>query len=86
MYQVIFSKQALKSLKKIPKDYQLRVKTIVSRLNENPFTLDLKKLGPKYTATHRLRIGSYRLFLFINSDTKVVIIADIERRTSQTYR
>lgn len=86
MYQVIFSKKAIKSLKKIPKDYQVKVKTIAIKLNQNPFELDLKKLDSSSEATHRLRIGSYRLFLQIDTTTKIIIIANIKRRTSQTYR
>lgn len=86
MYRVIFSKQAIKSLKKIPKDYQIKVRNTVDKLIVDPFSLDLKKLGPQYKATHRLRVGSYRLFLYINPETKLIIIAEIERRTSQTYR
>lgn len=85
MYKVLFAKQAEKSLRKIPKDYQMLVKKTVSRLEQNPFSLDLKKLGARYLATHRLRVGSYRLFLHIDTKTKTIIIADIVRRTSKTY-
>jgi len=85
VYKVLFSRRAEKSLKKIPKDYQIKVKEHTNRLAQNPFSLDLKKLGPKFLATHRLRLGSYRLFLYINTATKTVIIADIVRRTTKTY-
>lgn len=86
MYKIIFSKRAQKQLTRIPRDYQVRVKETTKRLSENPFALDLKKLGTQYTATHRLRIGSYRLFLLIDMQNKVIGIAAIERRTTQTYR
>lgn len=86
MYEIVFSKRAEKSLSRIPRDYQQKIKEAAKRLSENPFALDLKKLGSQYTATHRLRIGSYRLFLVIDTHDKVIGIAAIERRTTQTYR
>jgi len=85
VYKVLFSRRAEKSLKKIPKDYQIQVKKSVGRLSQDSFSLDLKKLNPKFLATHRLRLGSYRLFLYINTATKTVIIADIVCRTTKTY-
>lgn len=86
MYQIIFSKKALKSLGKIPKDYKTKVEESVKKLNENPFQLDLKKMHSSSDATHRLRIGSYRIFLCIDSEVKEIIVANIKRRTSQTYQ
>ncbi len=86
MYQVIFSKQALKSLKRIPTGYQVKIKASSEKLSINPFILDIRKLDPKYNATHRLRIGDYRLFLQIDTASKIIKIAEIERRTTQTYR
>lgn len=86
MYKIIFSPSARKSLGKIPKDYQIKIKGLIRRLSEDPFLFDLKKLSPKFAATHRLRYGSYRLFLHIDTETKVIMIAEITRRTTQTYR
>lgn len=84
-YKVFFSKQAVKSLQKIPKSYQIKVKDVVKKLEENPFKLDLKKLSPPHNTSHRLRMGSYRLFLDIDTNPKEIVIVDIVRRTSQTY-
>jgi len=86
MYQVIFSKRAVKSFKKIPRDYQVKVKEATLKLAQNPFELDLKKLASYYQATHRLRIGDYRIFLLIDTKSKKIIIANVIRRTSHTYR
>ncbi len=85
MYQVKLYKKALKSLKKIPQDYQIRIKRILPKLKENPFSLDIKKLASSHETSHRLRIGDYRIFLDIDTATKTVIIVEIERRTTQTY-
>lgn len=86
MYQVIFTNKALKSLKRIPVVYQLKIKDVSQKLAKDPFVLDLRKLESSYNATHRLRVGNYRLFLRINIESKIIEIADLERRTTQTYR
>jgi mRNA-degrading endonuclease RelE of RelBE toxin-antitoxin system len=85
MYQVIFSKKAIKSLRRIPKEYQIKIKVQSEKLSQDPFSVDLKKLESPYQATHRSRVGPYRLFLQIDTTHKEVIIADIIRRTTQTY-
>lgn len=85
MFQVSFSKNAVKSLKKFPLQDQLRIKKASEKIKQDPFALDIKKLGPPHKTSHRIRSGSYRIFLDIDVKTKVVLIVDIERRTSQTY-
>ncbi|MBI2315247.1 type II toxin-antitoxin system RelE/ParE family toxin [Candidatus Daviesbacteria bacterium] len=85
MYQITFSKKALKSLKKIPIDYQVKIKKASDRLSLSPFDLDLRKLSSYYQATHRLRVGDYRIFLRIDFEIKIIEIVEIERRTTQTY-
>ncbi|OGE64930.1 hypothetical protein A3I48_00770 [Candidatus Daviesbacteria bacterium RIFCSPLOWO2_02_FULL_36_7] len=85
MYQVIFTKKALKSLKKIPVEYQSKIKSASKKLSLNPFDLDIRKLNSSYKATHRLRVGDYRLFLQIDTTLKTIYIADLDRRTTQTY-
>ncbi len=86
MYQVNFSKSAIKSLKKLPVVDQLRIKRVSERVKENPFSLDIKKLEPPHKTSHRIRTGNYRIFLDIDTTNKVILIVDIKRRTTQTYR
>lgn len=83
-YKVTFSKKAIKTLEKFPKDYQVKIKEAANKLIQNPFALDLKLMQTS-DATHRLRVGPYRLFLLIDITSKEIIIATIKRRTTQTY-
>lgn len=85
MYEVTFSKKAIKALKKVPKENQLRIKDGVNKLSIDPFKMDLEKMHTS-DATHRLRIGAYRLFLQIDTSIKEIIVSTIKRRTTQTYR
>jgi mRNA-degrading endonuclease RelE of RelBE toxin-antitoxin system len=84
VYQIQLSKKALKSLETFPSDYQIQIKKGVKRLEQDPFSLDIKKMQQS-TATHRLRLGPYRIFLKINTTLKTIIVAKIDRRTTQTY-
>lgn len=86
MYQVKIYKKAVKYLKKFPLEDQTRIKRAFQKIKQNPFALDIKKLGPPHTTSHRIRIGSYRIFLDINTEAKIIIIVEVERRTTQTYR
>lgn len=85
MYRVILAKKARKSLEKLPKDYPVKIKEALLKLGANPFQLDLKKMDSPADATHRLRVGSYRLFLLIDTTAKEIIVSKIKRRTTQTY-
>lgn len=86
MYKVKFYKKATKLFKKIPREYQTKIKGAAYKLSIDPFVMDIKKLNRPYEASHRLRVGNYRLFLDIDTSSKIIIILDIKRRTSQTYQ
>lgn len=85
MYNVIFSKKAIKVLTKFPQAYQIKIKAGANKLTIDPFKMDLEKMHTS-DATHRLRIGDYRLFLQIDTSTKEIIVSTIKSRTTQTYR
>ncbi|OGG00589.1 hypothetical protein A2153_01640 [Candidatus Gottesmanbacteria bacterium RBG_16_38_7b] len=86
MYTALFTKQAEKSYKKIPKEYQLKIKEIILKLEENPYSSGTIKLTNYPVAEYRKRIGDYRIFFDIDDEKKMLIIADIRRRTSTTYQ
>ncbi len=86
MYKVIFSKKAVKDLSKIVINDQKQIHKHILKLSQDPFFVDIKKLEPTSAGTHRSRTGSYRLFLNIDTESKEIIVAKIERRTTVTYR
>jgi len=86
VYKVKFYRKASKSFKKIPREYKTKIKNAADKLSIDPFVLDIKKLNPPNEASHRLRVGAYRLFIDIDTSSKVIIIVDIKRRTTQTYQ
>lgn len=85
MWKAIFSKKAEKSLKKIPKDYQKKIKEAVLKLEINPFSHGTIKLVGYPVAQFRHRVGDYRILFDIWEEKKILMILDIKRRTSTTY-
>lgn len=85
MYKVIFARQAEKSLKKTPKEFQSRIKVAAVRLGKNPFCFGTVKLIGYPAAQYRHRVGDYRILFNIWDEEKILVIADIKRRTSTTY-
>lgn len=86
MYTALFTKRAEKSFKKIPREYQIKIKVIILRLEENPYLSGTIKLLNYPAAQYRKRVGDYRILFDIEEDNKTIIIADVRRRTSTTYQ
>lgn len=85
MYQAIFSSKAEKSLKKIPREYQKKIKEKLLDLESNPFGFGTIKLLGYPVAEYRCRVGDYRILFDIEEKKKILLILDIKRRTSTTY-
>jgi mRNA-degrading endonuclease RelE of RelBE toxin-antitoxin system len=71
MVQFLLSEKGKKSFDKLPYDIQPRIREKLSSLQEHPDVF--KILAPVYDilpATHRLRIGHYRLLLELKKNTK----------------
>ncbi len=61
MFQINYSKKAIKFLKKQDKSTQLRIVTAISKL---PTSGDIKRL--QGTKGYRLRVGDYRVLFDVN--------------------
>ena len=85
MNKIIFSRQALKSLKRIPRKDQERIRRAIGILAENPRQIGVVKLTAFGAADYRLRVGNYRILFDIWEERKILMILDIKRRTSTTY-
>jgi len=85
MYKAIFSGKAEKSLKRIPREFQKKIKEAILKLEENPFRFGTIKLLGYPVAQYRHRVGDYRILFDIWEEKKILLILDIKRRTSTTY-
>ncbi|HET6201170.1 MAG TPA: hypothetical protein VFI25_00045 [Planctomycetota bacterium] len=67
-----------------PRDRE-RVVEALGGMEANPWTGDIVHLKDRPTAWRR-RIGEWRILFEIVREDGVVLVADIRRRTSTTYR
>jgi len=85
VYQVFYSNRAAKSFKKIPKNYQIKIKEKIAQLSKNPYIPGTVKLVSYPTAQLRHRVGDYRVLFSLDEKQKMLIVVDIRRRTTTTY-
>lgn len=86
MFNLIYSPRARKALKKFPQEYQKLILKKTLALQETPKPRGYDKIVAKNPPLYRIRIGDYRIFYFIEETAEEVIVVDIIRRTTQTYR
>ncbi|KKR78079.1 MAG: Phage protein [Candidatus Curtissbacteria bacterium GW2011_GWA1_40_9] len=86
MYKIFFSTRAAKSLKKIPKYYQIKIKDKIEELSNNARLHGTIKLVDYPVAQFRHRVGNYRILFDIDEIEKIIEILDIRKRDEKTYR
>ena len=81
---VVVDDAAKRALKRIPRRDALRIASALEKFGENPFAGDIEKMkGEEFV--WRRRVGSFRVLYEIHVAKKMVLIFQIERRTSNTY-
>jgi len=84
MYEVIFTRRAAKQVKALQPAHRRKLKEIILRLSENPFSYPYKKIrGEEHT--YRIRVGQFRILYEVDDRELKVIIFKIERR-EQAYK
>ena len=85
IWKLAVSKKAQKNLDRFPVKDQLRIRTVLDQLTQNPYALAVKRLNPGSTE-FSMRVGSYRILFEIVTDYRLIAVQSIERRSSTTYR
>ena len=76
-YEILFSDRVLKHLKKMERDIQERVITVLERIRIKPEKYVTKLVGdPGY----KLRVGDYRIIMDIDSKKLQVLVLKIGHR------
>ncbi len=83
-YSIEITSSALKSLRAIPRDAQVRIRRAIDRLAEDPFPANVKKMAGE-EHTYRLRIGDYRVVYEIHDRRLVILILRVGHR-KDVYR
>ncbi len=81
MYNIRFTKEAIKELNLIPKNYSDLIRKKLLTLAENPYNINnnIKRLKTK-EETYRLRVGDYRVIYEIINDLLIIEIIKIKPR------
>ena len=82
-WAVLLAGPARKSLDRAPASDRKRILAALSVMQQKPFDGDVRKL--QGLPGFRRRVGNWRIFFEVFSDSQQVVVSAIERRTSTTY-
>ena len=86
-YKVIYSKDALKKIKKLDNHNKLYILSWIDKNLEgtsNPYEKG-KTLKGKFEGSIRYRVGDYRIITDIQGDKLIILVVNVEHR-SKVYR
>jgi mRNA interferase RelE/StbE len=83
-YTVEFSPRAARQFKELPKQAQVRLKSRIDALAENPRPRGAEKLKSE-DVLYRIRVGDYRVIYGVGDKTLIVLVVKIGDR-KQVYR
>ena len=78
-YSVEFRPSALKSLKRLPKQEVIKIKSKIDNLAGQLPNTNITKLKGN-NSFHRIRSGSYRIVYEINNDKLVILVVKVGHR------
>lgn len=70
-YRLVYSSQAVKDLKKLPKDIARNIISALERIQIRPYDFVLKLVGEEI---YRLKVGRYRVILDIKDNDLVILV------------
>jgi mRNA interferase RelE/StbE len=77
MFDIEFSKSAVKQLLKLEKDIQHRIVSTLDRIRVRPYPHVKKLVGNPY---FRLRVGEYRVILDIQKNKLIIFVVEMGHR------
>ncbi len=77
MYELIFSPKALKELKKLEKNLQLRILAVLERVRIRPDAHLQKLVGME---RYKVRIGDYRAVVELDNSNKRIAVVKVGHR------
>ncbi len=80
MFDIKYSKQAIKFLKSLDKKLVLRILKKIEALREKPIQHDSKTVEGYSEKLFRVRIGDYRILYEVDYETNLVGVVRIEKR------
>ena len=76
---------AQRALRSMPAKDRARINRVLNEMKTDPLSGDIVSLKGEYHGLFRRRVGSWRIIFMLKPEERVVLVADILRRTSTTY-
>jgi len=77
MYEIIFSDKAKQQFKKLERQIQERIASVLERIKIRPHNFIEKLVGE---LGYKLRVGDYRIFLDIDNNKLIILILKLGHR------
>ncbi len=84
MYDIAWSKRALKSLRRIAHTDVEKIYLAIQSLRNWPESRNVVSLTD-YKYGYRLRMGRYRIFFDVDETVRIILIEEIKKRDERTY-
>ena len=81
MFDIGYSKQAIKFLKSADKNLSTRILTKIEQLKENPIQHDSKVVEGYAESMYRVRVGDYRTLYEVDYKGNLIGIVKLEKRS-----
>jgi mRNA interferase RelE/StbE len=85
MYNIVFTRQAVKSLQRIPPDTASLIREKLAQIANDPFALHPNTTKLQGRPGYRLRVGDWRIIYEIQKDELVIIVLKVAPR-GEVYR
>lgn len=85
MHRILFTKQAQRSLQKLPKDLSTAIRSKLELIAEDPYAQHRNVTRLQNRAGYRLRVGNWRVIYEIRNEELVILVLKIAPR-GEVYR
>lgn len=80
MYKIIFTKDALKTLRKMPRNLARRIRKKIDRVAADPFAPYANITKLKNRPGYRLRVGDWRVIYELRKEKLVMLVLKVASR------
>lgn len=80
MYQLVFSKQATKALRKLPKPISQLIRAKLDELAKNPYETHLDVATLRNRPGYRLRVRDWRIIYRLEDDKLLLLVVKVGAR------
>ena len=85
MYQIVFTKQVYKSLRRIPKNVVYRLRKKLDQIAKDPYATHTNVIRLQNRSGYRLRVGDWRVIYDIRKEELVILVLKVGSR-GEIYR